>query len=542
MTSNASPLPEASLPTATTQPAVARQPFTLNALRLVAAAAGLGLLAAYALVGRSLGLNVAILAALGVVALVGLALLERVRPSWRSAWLVVPLLFFAAAVAWRANPLLQLLNLGAALGLALLVARVFTRRDGLSQGIGASLGLVASGAFEAGLLQPADALTAAARQSRTPGQSARGWALVRGLLLAAPVLIVLTALLTLADLAFNQAVLDVLRALGLDDLALLTVRGIFAALAAWAALGLLTLALRPRSAPAAATTPQASISGWRFLGFTEAGVVLGSVNALFLAFGAVQAHYLFGGVANITALGYTYADYARRGFGELVLVALIVLALGLALQATTHRAGRPAILGFRALILLLVLQTGVLLASAFTRMQLYEEAYGFTQLRVSVQVFMIWLAVLLVLYGLMVAIDRPHLIALGGLVSALGFIATLDVINLDGLIARENIARDILARDLVQSSNAIDVPRRYDGDLDYVYVLSLSDDAVPALVALLEHPEVDVRNAAEVELSVRYQSLAGLHDKHGWWGWNWGRQAAILALALHGGLDDPSRP
>ncbi|HRE28728.1 MAG TPA: hypothetical protein PK954_18940, partial [Anaerolineales bacterium] len=74
--------------------------------------------------------------------------------------------------------------------------------------------------------------------------------------------IVLTALLTLADLAFNQAVLDVLRAFGLDDLALLTVRGIFAALAAWAALGLLTLALRPRSAPAAATTPQASIGGW----------------------------------------------------------------------------------------------------------------------------------------------------------------------------------------------------------------------------------------------------------------------------------------
>lgn len=521
MTLSTDAVPEASQSQATPRPNVPPAPFTLDALRLATVAAGLGLLASFAVIWRGVGLNVAVLTAAGVVALFALAAVERVRPAWRSVWLVAPLLFFAVAVAWRANPFIQFLNVAAVIGLTILLAKVFTRPDLFTQGVGGYLTLALGGLIQGSLLQPGEALLAASRQSRSTSRSPWLWSLARGLLLAAPVVLVLTALLAVADLAFGQSVRDVLKALGLDDLGLVAARLVFAVIAAWSALGYLTLALRQRTTPADAGKAHL----WSVLGFTEVAVVLVSVNALFLAFGIFQARYLFGGEANITEAGFTYADYARRGFGELVAVALIVLALGLLLQRLTSLKSGVASLGFKLLTVLLVLQTGVLLASAFTRMRLYEEAYGFTELRVLTQVFMIWLAVVLVAYAITVLLDRPRLIALGGLIATMGFIATLDLINLDGLIAHENIQRDLLEAVTVDAGD-----RRYGDTFDYLYVLSLSDDAVPELIPLLSHPDPDVRAEAQQTLSDRRVALEATWIADGFWSWSWARQEALRAL------------
>ena len=74
-----------------------------------------------------------------------------------------------------------------------------------------------------------------------------------------------------------------------------------------------------------------------FLGFTESSIILGSVNLLFAFFVAVQFKYFFGGQANITLDGYTFAEYARKGFGELITVAVISLMLYLGLSTITRR-------------------------------------------------------------------------------------------------------------------------------------------------------------------------------------------------------------
>ncbi len=522
MTLSTDAAPGATQNPATPRAAAPPAPFTLDALRLATIAAGLGILAAFALIWRPVGLNVAILTLATVIALLALAALERVRPALRGVWLVAPLLFFSLAVAWRANPLVQFLNVAVTCGLAVLLAKVFTTPDLFTKGVGGYITLAFGGLIESGLLYSGEALVAATRQSRTQSRSPWVWAVARGLFLATPIVLVLTALLTVADLAFSQSVRDVLRALGLDDLGLVTARVVFAVGAGWTALGLLTLALR-RSAT---SSDVGKARTWSILGFTEVAVILVSVNALFLAFGLYQARYLFGGEANITTAGFTYAEYARRGFGELVLVALIVLALGLALHRTARLSTVIASIGFKALTVLLVLQTGVLLASAFTRMRLYEEAYGFTELRVLTQVFMIWLAGLLVAYAVTVLLDRPRLIALGALLASLGFVATLDVINLDGLIARENIARD-----MIQTVTADEPDRRYSGDLDYVYVLSLSDDAVPELAPLLTHPDPEVRAVAADVLNERRVGLEAIWENDGFWSWSWARQTALQALS-----------
>ena len=64
-----------------------------------------------------------------------------------------------------------------------------------------------------------------------------------------------------------------------------------------------------------------------FLGFTETSIVLGSVVILFAFFVVIQFQYFFGGQTNIHIDGYTYSEYAVRGFGELVTVAFFALLL-----------------------------------------------------------------------------------------------------------------------------------------------------------------------------------------------------------------------
>ncbi|HZD60956.1 MAG TPA: DUF4153 domain-containing protein, partial [Anaerolineae bacterium] len=61
----------------------------------------------------------------------------------------------------------------------------------------------------------------------------------------------------------------------------------------------------------------------RTLAFTESVILLGSVNGLLAFFIVIQFTYLFGGAHNIAAQGFTYAEYAHRGFFELVAVALL---------------------------------------------------------------------------------------------------------------------------------------------------------------------------------------------------------------------------
>ena len=111
--------------------------------------------------------------------------------------------------------------------------------------------------------------------------------------------------------------------------------------------------------------------------------------------------------------------------------------------------------------LLLVL---VLLVSAWRRMALYEATFGYTELRLIVYVFMCWLGLTLVWFLLTLWL-RPDRFAIGALLAVMGFVATLNLINPDAFIARQNLDR-----------------YEQSGDLDAAYLASLSDDAVPELV------------------------------------------------------------
>jgi hypothetical protein len=107
----------------------------------------------------------------------------------------------------------------------------------------------------------------------------------------------------------------------------------------------------------------------------------------------------------------------------------------------------------------------VILASSFERLLLYETAYGFSSLRTYAHVFIIWLGILLISVILLEFIQKPHLFTNATLMALVGFVFTLNLINVDSFIVQQNLKR--ADRGL---------------DLDTQYLVSLSSDAVPRLV------------------------------------------------------------
>lgn len=166
---------------------------------------------------------------------------------------------------------------------------------------------------------------------------------------------------------------------------------------------------------------------------------------------------------------------------ELIAVAVLTLAVVFTLNETTvrHTSSRENL--FRGLSTLLIALTGVILVSAFQRLRLYEQTYGFTSLRLEIYVFIVWLGIAFAGFTLSLY-WKPALINVFGLcalISVIGFVATLDVLNPDAFVTRQNIQR---------------------GDIDPLYLSTLSIEAAPALLPLLDAPEPGLRAVVQETL------------------------------------------
>ena len=210
-----------------------------------------------------------------------------------------------------------------------------------------------------------------------------------------------------------------------------------------------------------------------FLGWTESGIVLAAVNLLFIVFVVIQMRYLFGGTANITETGYTYAEYARKGFGELVAVAVLSIGLYMLLTTITRTDTRFSKIGLTALSVLLMANLMVILASSLQRIMLYEQAYGFSRLRTYTHVFIYWLAALIVTVVVLELLRRRGHIALALVITAIGFGASLAILNVDGFIVNRNVQRAAAGE-----------------ELDLYYLNTLSTDAVPRLLNYYNDPSL----------------------------------------------------
>ncbi|SEB40209.1 DUF4153 domain-containing protein [Paenibacillus sp. GP183] len=204
-----------------------------------------------------------------------------------------------------------------------------------------------------------------------------------------------------------------------------------------------------------------------------AGTLFVCVNVVYVLFAGIQFSYLFGAAKGLLPEGAAYAEYARRGFAELVMAALINMGLLLVGLHGIRRSGAMAEMIRKLLMSILVGCTVIMLVSAYSRLSLYESAYGYTLTRLLVHGFMLFLGVLLIITLLRIWWEHFSLLK-AYLLSAVVAYVLMNYANLDDRIASNNIAR-------YEQSGVIDIP----------YLGMLSTDAYPALLQFqAKHPEI----------------------------------------------------
>jgi hypothetical protein len=403
---------------------------------------------------------------------------QEEQPDKRALLLLIPIAFFSAMAFVRLEPLTSFLNVVATLLLLGLFAHTYRGGRWLSYELSDYL----RGAFSVAL----DALSrqvivfnkqqkpAVAEEGETKSSSWNtAFGLLRGLLLAIPVLLIFTLLLSEADPIFEQAVEDVFEFFRIENIVEFIWRGVWISILAYLLSGVYLHALRKDNDEKLINKGE----GWqpRFLGFTEAAVVLGLVNLLFISFVIIQFQYFFGGQQTLILQDLTYAEYARRGFGELVTVAFFALLMYTSFSSVTKREASAQQKGFSAMGVLLVLLIGVMLVSSWQRLLLYENAFGFTRLRTYTHVFIPWLGLLLAAVVVLELVGRQRRLALVMLIAGLGFVASLNIVNVDAFITVQNLARD---HDETITDN---LGRDGGQQTDIYYLSTLSADALPAM-------------------------------------------------------------
>jgi hypothetical protein len=500
-------------------------------VRITLAGLTLGLAFDRLIVNHALGAGFPLFIVLLLGALALMLSWERLAPSRQNLLLFAPVLFFAAMIAVRANDFVTFLNIVAVL-LLLAVIAVFLLRQALVSINLPSLVLSPIVAPVMAILRGGQTSQQAAivASNAWRGQSRRGWLPVaRGILLASPVVLLFALLLSSADLMFAEVLRRILPVDFLTFVQRLLSHGLIVLFVGFFLVGGLayTVWREERSKeliPISASVPPV-------IGLTESAVVLNAVNVLFAAFVLIQIPYLFGGQLNIDLGRITYAEYARRGFGELVTTSVLVLGMLLVLGTLTRRESARDKVIFNLSCTLTVGLTVVMLASAFKRLLLYEMAYGFTEMRIYPHVFMIWLGLLLGWF-LVTLWVKPGRFAIGLLVACIGFVATLNVLNVDDFIVRQNVLR------YERLGTAAFSALRSDDRIDPAYLTQLSEDAIPALVQSVDRlsgpSEAEVREfllkryagggaedwrrdwrSAHLSRWLAYRSLALWHDARG---------------------------
>ena len=250
------------------------------------------------------------------------------------------------------------------------------------------------------------------------------------------------------------------------------------------------------------------------LGAIETVIVLGLINLLFLSFVIVQIPYLFGGMDLVqNTPDFKLADYARRGFGELVTVSALVLPILLVSHWLLRKENPLNEKIYRVLAGIQLVLLFVIMISATQRLVLLTGnlGYGLTTIRFYPMAVMVLLALIFVWFSLTVLRGMRQQFAWGALWLTLFTLGTLHVLNPDDFIIRTNV-------------NLMREGRGFDSG----YVSQLSDDAVPALLEGMPEMQFDEQCVVKNTLLRRLETAQTENDFRSW---NWARWTARNKMA-----------
>ena len=434
---------------------------------------------------------------------VGLVALARNRGATGRSVLVTgaAATFIAGAAALTASPLLHVLICASVivfLAMQMLLAVNPSSRTITARFVVAAPVVAFTKAVVHGIRRGVEAT------DRIRSTRARAW--VRGLAITLPVLVVFALLLAEADPTFASWRDDVANLFSswefLPRVLFFTgLLGLVVGAYGYAAREYYDLVQTPENAPN------------RWFGSTERLMLLVAVAALLWLFLALQLGYLFGNLPRVPSTGMTFAEYARRGFGEITIVASASAVLILLSERYGQRGAHKHIL--RILAFALITAVLLLLGSAFHRVRLYEAAYGFTTARLYARAYMTVVAAGLLLLSLEVAgeLDAGRLFRRTAAVATILFVALI-YWNHEAWIARRNIDRFATT-----------------GQLDVAYLTGeLSPDAIPAIAEGIPSLPEPTRSELRQAVTMRYAARPDMVEGR-WYEWNLARAKAREVLA-----------
>lgn len=477
------------------------------ALQTLGAALGLGIIGDLMLRQMPWGIGVTISTAALVAVAAGLVQRHRLPVGPDAPWLALSALMLGIAFVRRDADMLHFLDVVGLIGVLALGA-VSLQGEGLRlRGVVEYLrgGVLAAASAVVGILPLtfSDIRWSEVTQDVRLGRTR---AVALGALLALPLLVVFAALFASADATFDALLSTVLVFDPEKVLSHAFLIGLWAALTGGYLRGALIRPIVP--------LPR-EVSGIA-LGYVPVATMLVLVNLLFLVFVVTQAPYFFGGLAVVEqTTGLTLAEFARRGFFELVMVSALVLPVLLGSDWALRGAAVRELKSYRALAGLLLLQVGAVMGSALFRMKLYVDQFGPSQDRLYATAFMGYLGIVSAWFAWthLRRAEARNRFAFGAALQGYAVLAALHVVNLDGFIARANLTR---------ATQGAEFDARY-------HAHELSADAVPALLGSLDRLVPADRYEVAQELLTRW----GPDTRPDWRSWNWsaGHARALVRAA-----------
>lgn len=193
-------------------------------------------------------------------------------------------------------------------------------------------------------------------------------------------------------------------------------------------------------------------------------VILGTLNIVYLIFCAIQIQSLF-----MKHVDINYAQYARQGFFQLMIVSLINLVMILIAKKSEKQDDKKSNIYINLMCIIMIIFTLIILVSSALRMYYYESAYGYTMLRLLVYCAIFTEAVLLVptvayILNVKINLSKVYLSVIITIYICMNFA------NFDAIIAKRNVDRYIEK-----------------GKIDIEYLTKkTSTDAIPEIVRLEE--------------------------------------------------------
>jgi len=217
---------------------------------------------------------------------------------------------------------------------------------------------------------------------------------------------------------------------------------------------------------------------------------LSVISAVYLLYLFSQLAYFFSAFQGFLPKGdITVAQYARKGFFEMCVIAVINLALVVAAMSLAKKKNGKVGHPIKAVCSFISLFTLVIIATAISKMVLYIGSFGMTVLRLTTSAFMVFLAVVFLALMGRIYIRRVNAVKTA-LITAAIILLTLGVCNVNAVCARYNYE--------AWQNGTLE-------EIDVAAMTELGDEGIPYLVKLADCDDVEVADNAREELKWIYK-------------------------------------